>query len=187
MERIKASLRNKYSISHSAMQQLISLLDEIRLPKKSVLINPMNGISYYYFIEKGLTRTYMLSNGKDITNWFNSEGEMVFTMNYHRNPGQDYVELLEDCSLYRIGIAQLNQLFKTNIELGNWSRWSNKQIFMAMETRHQRLITLSATQRYRIFMEENPGLFKRIELGHLASFLGMSQVTLSRIRAKEYP
>lgn len=185
MEFILNNLRNKENISKNSVAQLTSLFEKIDLPKKSTLIDPYSMCSYYYFIEKGLSRTYILSDHKEVTTWFSNEGEMIFTMNYHKNPRFDYVQLIEDSVLYRIGSNQLAKLFETNNELANWSRFSNKQTFIALEIKHQRLITLNAKGRYQLFLEENPQLHNRIGLGQLASYLGMSQVTLSRIRSKE--
>lgn len=140
-----------------------------------------------YFIEQGCARTYLLIDGKEITNWFSQEGDITFSSNalYHRKPGFEYVELLEDTLLYTLSIDQLNALYKTNIELANWSRVIHQEVLLKMQTLRIDRLSLSAKERYDKFLAEQPELFQRVNLGYIASYLGMTQQYLSSLRAAD--
>lgn len=185
MEFIINRLKNQFSLSQESIDELVPLMEKLEYPKKHLLIKPDVICTSYYFIEQGLTREYLLHDGKDITHWFSKEGDITFSMQgaYLNQRGFEYVELLEDSIFYKVKVKDLNSLFLKNIELCNWSRLLHQRGFFNIEMRHIRLLTLDAKERYEIFRKENPELHNRINLGHLASFLGMNQVTLSRIRS----
>lgn len=185
MEHLLHKIHEEFDVSEASVMKLRPLLSEKRFSKKHILIEPGKICAHYYFIEKGLARSYILSDGKEITNWFSKEGEITFSMmgSYYNKPAFKFVDLLEDCIFYVARVDALNNLLKSDVELSNWSRKLHQRGFLQLELRHIRLLTLSAKERYELFFRENPELHNRINLGHLASFLGMTQVTLSRIRA----
>lgn len=184
MNNLILKFKNDFKLSDSSIEDITSIFEEKKLPKKHILIEPSKVCNYYYFIEKGLIRYYILADGKEVTTWFSSEGNIAFSMMsaYYNEPAFNYAELLEDCIFYAVPTSKLNELIDKNLELCNWSRLLHQRGFLQLELRHLRLLTMSAAERYQLFFEENPELHNRINLGHLASFLGMTQVTLSRIR-----
>lgn len=103
---------------------------------------------------------------------------------YHRIPGFEYVQLLEDSLLYIIPIDTLNQLYETNIELANWSRCIQQEVLIKMQTLRLDRLSLSAKERYEKFFSENPDLFNRVNLGFIASYLGMTQQHLSTLEGR---
>ena len=187
MDYILHKLKSEFKLSQDSINALTSIMEEKKLPKKYTLIKPGRVCNYYYFIEKGVIRYYILGDGREITTWFSKEGNIAFSMMsaYYNEPAFNYAELLEDCVFYAVPTYKLNQLIDKNLELCNWSRLLHQRGFLELELRHLRLLTMTATERYQLFFEENPELHNRINLGHLASFLGMTQVTLSRIRGND--
>ena len=188
MKTILSKFNVDFKLSESAIEALVSSFEEKQLPKRHILIEPGKVCNYYYFIEKGLIRYYVLVDGREVTTWFSKEGNIAFSMMsaYYNQPAFNYAELLEDCVFYAVSIKKLNQLIDGNLELCNWSRLLHQRGFLELELRHLRLLTMTASERYRLFFEENPELHNRINLGHLASFLGMTQVTLSRVRNSSF-
>ena len=186
MEKIISSIKNIYPVSDASIQLLTSKMERKEFPKKHLLIKGGIINKNYYFIEKGLTRSYCIINGEEATTWFSKEGELAFSMLsvYENKPGFEYVDLLEDAIVYAISIDKLNELYKTNIEIANWSRTIHQKAFLDLEYRHIALATQSAKERYTNFTKESSDLFKRVKLGYIASFLGVTQVTLSRLRAE---
>ena len=163
-------------------------MKRLDLPKKHVLIKGGVLDKNYYFIEKGLTRSYCIINGEEATTWFSKEGGLTFSMlsSYENKPGFEYVDLLEDSIIYVIPVSELNALYETNIEIVNWSRVVLQKAFIDLEMRHISLASHSAKQRYENFTKEKSDLFQRVKLGYIASFLGVTQVTLSRLRAVRF-
>lgn len=157
--------------------------------KKDLLIEAGKTNTNYYFIERGLARFYLLPDGKEVTNWFFKEGEITFSMAgvYYGQPSYGYIQFLEDSEVYKVPSDQLNELFEKNLELCNFSRKLYQKTLFDLEYRYFRLKETPAVERYNIFCKENPSLLNRIALGYLASYLGMTQVTLSRVRSRNYP
>ena len=102
---------------------------------------------------------------------------------YHRKAGFDYVEVLEDSTIYSISIDTINTIYKTNIEIANWSRVIHQEVLLKMQTLRIDGLTLTSKERYDKFLKENPDLINRVNLGYIASYLGMTQQHLSAIRA----
>jgi CRP-like cAMP-binding protein len=77
----------------------------------------------------------------------------------------------------------LQQLFETDIAMANWGRrFAEKELIKTEERLISRQFR-TATERYQELMQQQPGLLQRVSLGHIASYLGITQVSLSRIRA----
>lgn len=97
--------------------------------------------------------------------------------------GYEDIELLENCELYLLKTSDLQKLFEKDIHIANWGRKFAEQELIKTE---ERLIShqfQTATERYKELLKENPDLIQRVKLGHIASYLGITQVSLSRIRA----
>ena len=138
-----------------------------------------------YFIEEGMTRSFWLVNGEEITTSFACEGAIVFSMDelYYNKMSEEFVETLEDVVAYRISLTDLLRLFQTNIELANWGRVIHQNEYRRLHRSHKDRLTLSAKERYEAFKLQFPQMCQRIQLGYIASYLGITLSTLSRLRA----
>ena len=178
-------IRSYYPVSDASINNLSNLLTETHLPKHHLLTRDGTKDNFVYFIEQGCTRTFFLVEGKEVTNWFSKEGDITFSSHalYHRIAGYDYVELLEDSCIYTIPIDTLNALYQTDIEIANWSRSIHQEVLLKMQNLRIDRLTLSSKDRYLKFQKEHPDLINRVNLGYIASYLGMTQQYLSSIRA----
>lgn len=140
-----------------------------------------------YFIEKGMTRSYWLVNGEEITTSFSCEGGIVFSMDelYYNKMSEEFVETLEDVVAYKITLSDLIRLFQTNIELANWGRIIHQNEYRRLHRSHKDRLTLSAKERYEEFMQQFPQICQRVQLGYIASYLGITLPTLSRLRSRK--
>ena len=102
---------------------------------------------------------------------------------YHRTAGFEYVETLEETTAYSISVEQLDELYRSYIDLANWMRVLQQENFLWLQDMHIRRLNWSAQERYEHLTKECPELFQRVNLGYIASFLGITQQSLSRIRA----
>jgi CRP-like cAMP-binding protein len=189
IDRIKntiAGIRNYYPVSDDSIKRLADLLTENHLPKHHLLTKAGSVDNFIYFIEQGCTRTFFLIDGKEITNWFSKEGDITFSSNplYHRTEGFDFVELLEDSTICSMSIDSLNKLYKTDIDIANWSRIIHQEVLLKMQNLRIDRLTLSSSKRYETFLAQSPDLIHRVNLGYIASFLGMTQQHLSTIRSR---
>ena len=96
---------------------------------------------------------------------------------------KDEIETLEETLTYSISIDKLNDLYKSRIDIANWMRVLQQENFLLLQDIHISRLNLSAQERYEKLIKEYPSIFHRVTLGHIASFLGITQPSLSRIRS----
>ncbi|MFI3315358.1 MAG: cyclic nucleotide-binding domain-containing protein [Rikenellaceae bacterium] len=185
MKNIISSIKNYYPVSDSSINELTSLLVKHEIPKKEIIIKGGVLDRKVYFIEQGITRSYCYIDNKEVTTWFSSEGDITFGLLdlYRGEPGFEYVETLENTIAYTITIDQLNQLYTTNIDIANWSRVIHQECLLALQCTRIDNLSLSAKERYEKLLAINPNICSRVNLGYIASYLGITLPTLSKIRA----
>lgn len=178
-------MRRYYPVSDTSIQKLSGYFIRHQFMKHTLLTRAEIKDHYVYFIEQGCTRTFFLIDGKEITNWFSKEGDITFSSGsfYHQTAGNDYVEVLEDSVIYAISIADLNNLYNTNIEIANWGRCIHQEVLLQMQDLRLDRLSLSAAERYQKLIQYQPWLFNRVNLGYIASYLGMTQQHLSYLRS----
>ena len=98
-------------------------------------------------------------------------------------PGYEYVELLENCTLYAIAINDLNNLYETNIEIANWGRVIHQECLLYMDQHHNDQLFLSAKERYAQLLKELPDVIHRANQNYISSYLEITPQHLSRLRA----
>ncbi|KAA5824487.1 Crp/Fnr family transcriptional regulator [Algibacter amylolyticus] len=179
-------LNNIYPLPETSKSIIKACISEINFPKKHVLLRADKIESSIYFIKKGIVRAYTNSTDNEITFWFGKEGDPVISMKSYvtNQKGYEDIELLEECELYELKTEKLQKLFEKDIHIANWGRRFAEQELIKTE---ERLISRqlgTARERYIELLENNPDLIKRVQLGHIASYLGITQVSLSRIRAE---
>ncbi len=175
-----------FPLSASSLEKLEAISEIISLPKGEILFQQNKIETDIYFLKKGIVRAFSEIDGSQITFWFGLEADVVLSMNsyVHKKPGYETIELLENCEFYKIGTNQLNELFLKNLELSNWGRKLAEKELVKVEKRLIDRQFLSASERYQQLLHLHPQLIKRVALIHIASFLGITAVSLSRIRSK---
>jgi CRP-like cAMP-binding protein len=184
MEHTLKSLK-ELGLHGDALHKLLNQLERKCLPKGHLLIREGKLEKYFYFLEQGVARTFCTRQDRQVTICFNEAGSILLSLKsyFARQPGYESVDLLEDAVVYQIGQDALLSFFETDINLANWGRKMAELEFIKADERFMSQRFLTATERYHRFIEDYPNLMNRISLGHIASYLGISQVTLSRIRA----
>ena len=186
MKNILQNINRIYPLSGEALQLLTQQLTPEQLPKGHSLFTAGRVEHKIYFLEEGIARAYCYRDEKEITFWFGTEGDAVFSYNSYvaAKPGYEHVELLEDSLLYSIPHSDIQHLFSTNLELANWGRKLAEYELLRTEECFIGLQFQPAAERYKNLLQSNPQLIQRVQLSHIASYLGVTQVTLSRIRAE---
>lgn len=183
---IKQILNNIWPLPQESLQLLQEQIHEVSLPKGYALIQANKIEKNIYFLKKGIARAYVLQDANEITFWFGKEGDLILSMkNYIENKyGYETIELLENSELYQLKTPILQILYKKDIHIANWGR---KLVEHELIKTEERLISRqfkTASERYAALIQESPELLQRVQLGHIASYLGITQVSLSRIRAE---
>ncbi len=185
VKNVLQKIQSLYPLSPEALQLLTSGMEQVNLPKGYHLFKEGRTGSQVYLLERGIARAFSVRDNKEITFWFGAEGDIIFSYNSYidNKPGYETVELLEDSILYVIAHEKLQQLFTTNIGIANWGRKPAE--FELIKTERNFIVQQSLPPPFATskMLEQNPQLIRRVQLGYIASFLGITQVTLSRIRA----
>ncbi|MFC3561277.1 Crp/Fnr family transcriptional regulator [Pedobacter jamesrossensis] len=173
------------SLSNEALKLLAECFSVVNHYKGEILVQAEKTEPYFYVIIEGIARAYSDGENQQITFWFGQKDNILFSYNSYINnkPGYENIELLENCKLYKIKIADLLCLYAVNIELANWGRKIIETELIVTEKRLIDRLFKTATERYQDFLVQTPELGKKVALKYIASYLGVTQVTLSRIRA----
>ena len=186
MIRFISFLTSLTPLSPSAVREIENLAQGASFPKKQILIADLATCERLYFIEHGLARAYFYHEGKEITDWFGLENMIIGPM-VRRFPiknTQHKVELLEDTEVVSVSFAELEQLYQKHHDIERLGRLIAIQALLHLQKKVDSIQLLSAKQRYEQFLEDYPSLSQRASLTHIASYLGMNLVTLSKIRRK---
>lgn len=174
------------ALSAESTKAFSGIMARLDLPKGHILVKADSICNYVYYIEKGLTRTYYLKDGKDVTDWISTEKTFSCSIVSFitRKPDIRNIELLEDSILWAMHYKDLEKLYEENHEIERFGRLMITHGAVQMQQRFDDLHFASAYDRYKRLMEVNPSIIQRVPLGMIASYLGITQETLSRIRAQ---
>ncbi len=172
--------------SNLELQEIIKSKTKItHFYKNEMILKQDKVCKNLYFIEKGLARGYRIDDeGKDITNWFAPEGTLA-TSAYSfisQNPSFENIIALEDCTMRTISRKTLYELYAQFPEMNEMGRELVEIYYLELEERLNALQFQTAKQRYENFLKQDGYLLQRTSLGYIASYLGITQETLSRIR-----
>jgi CRP/FNR family transcriptional regulator, anaerobic regulatory protein len=136
-----------------------------------------------YFLESGLVRFFVCKNGMEVTKFFTDVPYTFTSQNSFANqiPAKESIETLEDCVLWQLSREDVYRL----LENKRWSEFSRKlvqEVQFFTEEILEEMQSETAENRYKLLLENNPSLLQRVPLKHLASYLGIAQPSLSRIR-----
>ena len=144
-----------------------------------------------FYIEKGLVRIFYNSNsGKEITTWFSKENTFITSIDsfYQHKATQYNCELLEDSVIYSISYSDLETLIKNRHDVAILAFRISIEITQKMSEFMTSVKFQTAEERNKSMIQKYPSIFQRAALGHIASYLGITQETLSRVRAaKRFP
>jgi len=139
----------------------------------------------YMIAESGLFRSFVFDyDGNDITTGFYSENELVIEVAslFQRQPAQESIQALTDCECYTLDFQNFQRLFHSINGFSEWGRgWMTQSLFESKQ-RAISMITDSATDRYLKLLHKKPNILRDAPLKNIASFLGITDTSLSRIR-----
>lgn len=182
---LAAIIDSVHGLPPEARQALMDRFTEVHHPRGEVLLRAYRMENRVFLIKQGLVRAYVDDPDREVTFWFGREGSVILSMRSYVREERSYetIETLEPCVLYEVPTDVLHGLYATDVHLANWGRKLAEDELMRTEERMIARQFRSASERYAELMRTDPGLLQRVQLRHIASFLGITQVSLSRIRA----
>src|ERR1700744_5043449 len=177
---------------HPVRDELIQYVDRVTfrhsINKGKHIVRSGETCNYVYLILKGIVRGYAKEGNKEITTWISSENEMVTSIRgfYKQIPSMKNIQAIEDCELIGAHYNDLQYLYDNFVEMNIVGRKLMEQYYADAEERAFISRLPKATTRYNRFIATNGNLTNRIQLKYVASYLGITIETLSRIRSKMY-
>jgi CRP-like cAMP-binding protein len=175
-------------LNEDEMRILFSSIEKRHVPKGVVLLSTGQICREIYWVETGYLRTWYDKDDSFINLTFTLEGEFAANLksSKRRSPSKVNIESGEESNVWVFNLNGISRDAKTTTQLAVFIRRLAIKVLMASEDHSEIFKIFSATERYRHLEDKHPSLLQRIPLSHLASYLGMTRETLSRIRAKKY-
>lgn len=185
MEKLIEAVMARTKLLPDTIQAIRDFFVKEEIPRNTLVLSDGQTCRKLYFLEKGTLRTFYYHLERDITSWFYKEGNFMSSWHsfYNQQPGFEYIEALEDIMLWSISHQKYQQLLQTSFEFQQFGRLLAEEQVAFIDYYSKGYMFLSAKEKYQLLIEYFPGIELRVKLGHIASYLGISQETLSRIRA----
>jgi len=188
MEDLLRHLRLKSEVTTDLEEAIRSTFKTEHIQKKVVFEKAQQVCRKLYFISTGCLRTYYYAKGdKQVSSWFYTEKQFVTSWSsfYGNQVSFEYLETLEECELYSIDVTDFQNLIRKHPTFERFARLLVEEQMVFLDTYFKGYMFLSAKERYELLLSYFPAIELRVGLGQIASFLGISIETLSRIRSKK--
>ncbi|NQX43367.1 cAMP-binding domain of CRP or a regulatory subunit of cAMP-dependent protein kinases [Pedobacter steynii] len=152
--------------------------------RNAILVKEHQYSKSLMFMVKGALRAYYLKDGKDISDWFAFENDFICEINsfFLDKPSDHYFETLEKSTILILSKDSIMKLCDQYHDIERLARYSTTKTMIGLQRRLVSLQFETALQKYNNLLAVHPGIVQRVSLGHIASFLGITLETLSRIR-----
>ncbi len=184
---LKETLYSYFPImEEGALNVIVKHSSYLKSTKGTKLIYEGKIHDYIYLIIKGSVKSYYSKDSKEVCVWFSLENEIIGTTStIQGDTSKETIELLEDSELIKLNIEKIKELTQKDLSISNVlnSLWEEHATFL--EERLYQLQFMNSQERYKALIKDNPEILQRVSLTDIASFLGVSRETLSRIRAKK--
>lgn len=180
-------IKEKVNIDHDLENQIKSSFELVHAKKGDYLLREGNRAKFLFFINKGILHNYYHhSDGRKISSWFYDEFQFITSWSsfYRQKVSFESIECLEDCELFRISYADYQRLIHTYQSFSQFARLLSEELLVAIDEFSKNWAYLTADEKYKLLLYYCPQIELRVKLGLISSFLGISQETLSRLRAK---
>jgi CRP-like cAMP-binding protein len=172
------------AIDEESLGLIADQFEERVLEKDDFLLRE-GSVSPYCFLAAGFLRVFTFDpDGNEVTTYFYSKDRMVFdAASFFLNlPSTENIQAMTDCRVYVTNFQKLNQLFHSVAAFREFGRQMIVKEFVVYKQRTLAMINQSAEQRYAHLIQSNKDVFQYAHLSHIASYLGISERTLNRIR-----
>ena len=185
MNQFQKYLKSYFDVEQENLEKISAHFDLIQLKKNDYYLKENQYSTQLGFVQSGILREFTLDeNGKEITKWISTNGYFVVDLVsfYFQKPARWNIQALTDCEIFVINQENFR---KISDEIQNWE--TLEKLFIAkcfghLEDRIVNQISLNAEQRYDQLFGFNKELFNQVPLQYLASMIGMTPETFSRIR-----
>jgi CRP-like cAMP-binding protein len=185
LEELEQALGKISTLSPQSMAEYLAKWKLWVVPRDYYLVREQTVADYIFFLKKGMARIFYKKNGKEITEWIAPDKTFFLSITsfFDRKPGKLIIHTLEPSEVMGIHYNDLNALAMKYHDVETLYRKMLASSLILSQQRMESIQFETAEQRYKKLIENHPEFLKRVPLMYLASFLGVTLETLSRIRA----
>ncbi len=183
-----ALFNNIHPLSQGAIDYLDGSSYPVSVNKGKFLLRAGQVPDRLFLLRKGVVRGFIIDENKEITTWITGENELVSSIRGLGLPplvSEENIQVIESAHLVGLEYRYIDYMYKHFPESNIVARIILEEIYRAAEERAYISRIPSAEKKYKRFMETKPNLVNQISLKYIASYLSMTQETLSRIRTRE--
>jgi CRP-like cAMP-binding protein len=172
-------------IPRARVKEIAEQFQPRHIPKNEFFIKAGRPCNDYLFLESGFIRAFTHDpEGNEVTTEFYTANQVVFEVGsfFQKTLSKESFQALEDCDGWSIDFDQLNFLFHSIPEFREFGRMILVKGYISFKQRTLSLINETAEQRYETLINSRPVIFQKAPLKHIASYLGITDTSLSRIR-----
>ena len=188
MEELIKKIKNSIQLSLEAEEYLFSISNEKIVPKGSTLIRQGQAVNKIFFVTGGCLRSYCIDkSGKEHTLHFAIKDNWIsdYIAIHGDEPATLTIECLTESNIIEFNAKELDGMLTQFPELEPFQRGNLERLFVSLQKRILNQLQLSAAERYDLFLEQYPDIEQYTRNYHIASYLGITQQSLSRIRVEK--
>ena len=180
-----AFLSENSQLSNQQLQEVSSVFKEKSWQRNELLLKEGKVSNEWIFLQSGLVRTFAIDvDGNEVTTGFVPENQVVIEVAsfFHRSPTFENIQALTDCKGWVVSFDAFQILFHSIPAFREFGRSRLVNGFVSLKQRMLSMITDSAEKRYALLVKTRPEILKVVPLKYIASYLGVTDTSLSRIR-----
>jgi len=183
---LSAYIHSTFQVTPAEVESISLFFKPIALKRNDFLLKENQFAQYLGFVQSGLMREFFYHDGREITKWISGPGYFIVDLAsfLFEKPARVNLQALTDCELFAISKTDYARIAQVIPKWPEIEKIFIARCFTVLEERVMTHLSLSAEERYDAFFQYNPELFNLVPLQYLASMLGMTPETFSRIRKK---
>lgn len=172
-------------MSGGLRQYLEEKLQYREIPKKAFLLRAGHICRNVYFIESGLFRCFYVKGNTDVCSWFMKEADIIVSIEsfFRQKESYESIQALEDSCIYYVDYPTLQHIYKEFPEFNFIGRELIQHYYILWAQQLYGLRMQNSAERFQWLMQNHPELFLRVPAKYLASYLGITDVTLSKLKS----
>ncbi|XZF16183.1 Crp/Fnr family transcriptional regulator [Chitinophagaceae bacterium MMS25-I14] len=185
IDALKAFIQRTSSVPGAVADSIAGNFEQVHIRKNDFILKAGRVCNSYIFLEKGFARAYTIdAEGNEVTTAFCGENAIIVEVAsfFKKVPARENICALTDCEGWQLSFEQLNTLFHEMPEFREFGRTVLVNVLTTLKERMLSMINYTAEQRYAQLLETNPEVFRYAPLKQIATYLGITDTSLSRIR-----
>ncbi len=178
-------LNQIYPLSLKQQEEICKVFELQYLPRDTILLKRGEVCNHTHFILEGAARSSYVKDDKEFLTWLGFEGEFIHSAQSFllREPSLENIILISDCKILSLSHKNLQSLYEQDPVWNKIGRLFYERHYIWLQHRLNSHLCMSAAERYDQIYLRHPDILDRVKLIHVASYLGMTPETLSRLRA----